>query len=94
MPEVFDPTLSSADESAISYAPRPERLEGLRVGLVENTKMNSDVILTRLAERLRERYGMELVHMARKPSSGHSVDEEMIGTFKEKADFVVAGVGD
>jgi RNase H-fold protein (predicted Holliday junction resolvase) len=91
--EIFDPTIS-AEREAFSYARRPKDLQGLRVGLVENTKYNSEAILRRIAERLDERYKVKLVHVDHKKSSSHSVNEEAIAALKGKADFVVAGVGD
>ncbi len=90
---VFDPTVSF-QQMAFSYAPRPTSLQGLRVGLVENTKFNSDVILLKISERLHDRYGMSMVHLDRKKSSGHSVSDEAIALFQDKADLVIAGVGD
>ena len=90
--EIFDPTLS-AEREAFDYAPRPKALQGLKVGLVENTKFNSEKIL-RNAERLDERYQVKLVHVDHKKSSSHSVNEEAIAKLKGLADFVIAGVGD
>ena len=93
MNELFDPTISSGEE-AIRYAPRPETLEGLRVGLVENTKHNSDKLLQKLGERLQSRYGMQVVGMNTKQSPSHGVDAGAVEEFRAKADFVVAGIGD
>jgi hypothetical protein len=77
-----------------SYAPRPKLLHGLRVGLVENTKFNSEVILCKIAERLAARYQVTMTHLDHKKSSGHSVTPEAIARFQQKTDFVLAGVGD
>jgi hypothetical protein len=91
--EVFDPTTSSEQE-AINYAPRPQDFQGLKVGLVDNTKYNSRVLLEKVAERLQAKYGMEMVHIDTKQSASHHVEEGAVGTFKTKADFVIAGIGD
>ena len=91
--EIFDPTIS-AQREAFSYAARPTDLHGLKVGLVENTKFNSEKILRKIAERLDERYKVKLVHVDHKKSSSHSVNEEALARFKGQADFVIAGVGD
>jgi hypothetical protein len=91
--EIFDPTLS-AEREALDYAPRPKGLQGLKVGLVENTKFNSEKILRKIAERLDERYKVKLVHLDHKKSSSHSVNDEAIATLKAQSDFVIAGVGD
>jgi hypothetical protein len=91
---LFDPTGSNAAPAAIHFAPRPRDLKGLRVGLVENTKFNSEKLLKLVGERLQQRYGITVVHLAHKQSAGHGVAETDIKEFKVKADFVVAGVGD
>ena len=91
--EIFDPTISPVKES-ISCAPRPKDLNGLRVGLIENTKHNSAALLLRIAERLKERFGIEMVLIDRKSSAGAHVTEDVIEDLKEKADFVIAGIGD
>ena len=91
---VFDPTVSPAAPVTFSYAPRPQSLHGLRVGLVENTKFNSEVILRKVAERLAAQYQISMTHLDHKKSSGHSVTPEAITLFRQKADFVLAGVGD
>ena len=91
--DIFDPTTAHGREP-IAYAPRPAKLDGLRVGLVENTKFNSDKLLLKIAERLKARYGMRMVKMARKKSSGSAVYDHDIAEFKTKADWVLAGIGD
>lgn len=91
--KLFDPTSRPAARAA-SLAPRPLRLEGLRIGLVENTKINSEVILRKLAERLRQRHGMRVTHVDRKRSPSHEVTEAAVAALRREADFVVSGIGD
>ena len=91
--ELFDPTIGHQKEPIV-YPPRPAKLDGLRVGLVENTKFNSDKLLLKIAERLKARHGMTMVKMARKKSSGSAVYDHDIAEFKTKADWVLAGIGD
>jgi len=92
---VFDPTVAAPQAAgAFCYAPRPHSLAGLRVGLVENTKFNSEVILRKVAERLAAQYQITLTHVERKKSPGHSVTPQAIAVFQHRADFVLAGVGD
>jgi hypothetical protein len=92
---VFDPTVAAPHAGgAFRYAPRPRSLSGLRVGLVENAKFNSEVILRKIADRLATRYQVILTHVEHKKSSGHSVTPEAVALFQEQTDFVLAGVGD
>lgn len=90
---LFDPT-SPPVERAVALAPRLADLRGLRVGLVENTKHNSDVILARLGEGLARRYGVTVSQMIRKRSPSHAVTEEAADALRRISDFVVSGVGD
>ena len=90
---LFDPTAGPVGRD-VKIAPRPLRLDGLRVGLVENTKFNSDVLLTRLADRLSRRHGMTVTRMVRKRSPSHEVDEAAVEALRTQSDFVVSGIGD
>ena len=53
--EIFDPTFSSVEEK-FSFAARPQNLEGLKIGIVENTKYNSDILLLKIAELLVKKF--------------------------------------
>ena len=91
--KLFDPT-STPRERTVTLAPRPSDLAGLRVGLVENTKFNSDVILRKLGEELVRRHGMTVSRMIRKRSPSHGVTDEAADELRKISDFVVSGVGD
>ena len=93
MTEIFDPTAAPVVRE-VRLAPRPADLRGLRLGLIENTKFNSDALLLKLADRLRDRYGMSMTHMARKRSPRHEVDEAALAMRKAQSDVVVSGIGD
>jgi hypothetical protein len=90
---LFDPTAGPVGRD-VKIAPRPIRLDGLRIGLVENTKFNSDVLLRRLADRLGRRHGMTVARMVRKRSPSHEVDEAAVEALRAQSDFVVSGIGD
>lgn len=91
--QVFDPT-TEAKEQALSYVPRPESLRNKRIGLVENTKFNSDKMLLRIAAILEKDYGAKSHIIRRKRTSSVPAHEEVINEFVEKCDVVVAGIGD
>jgi len=91
--KLFDPTTPPA-ERALTLAPRLPDLRGRRVGLVENTKFNSDAILVRLGDRLAREHGVTVSRMIRKRSPSHPVTEEAANELRRTSDFVVSGVGD
>src|SRR5262249_23047712 len=90
---LFDPTATPVGRDVV-LATRPPRLDGLRLGLVEHTKVNSYVWLRRLADRLGRRHGMTVARMVRKRSPSHEVDEASLEVLRTQADFVVSGIGD
>ena len=91
--EMFDPTARPAARTT-TLAKRPADLTGLRIGLVDNTKFNSEPILQRMAQHLGHRHGMTVAHLDRKRSASHEVAETAIEAFKRRVDFVVSGIGD
>jgi hypothetical protein len=77
MIEVYDPCGIPRKNQA-SIAARPRTLTGLKFGILDNNKVNANVLLERTAELLRER-GAELVVNARKevwglPAPGEVID--------------------
>lgn len=90
---IFDPTTEAAGRQ-IDYAPRPKSITGLRVGLVDNTKHNSDQLLLRIAGLLERDYGAKAHVIRRKRSAGAQPHAEIVAEFKANCDVVVAGVGD
>jgi hypothetical protein len=91
--QVFDPT-TEAKEQPIAFVPRPESLRNLRIGLVENTKHNSDELLRRIAAILEAEYGATSHVLRSKHASGVPAHKEIIDEFTTQCDVVIAGVGD
>jgi hypothetical protein len=91
--QIFDPTIEAKGRT-IAYVPRPKSLAGLRVGLVDNSKHNSDQLLMRIAALLEREHGVKAHVMRRKKSAGIPPSPEIIDEFKAACDIVVAGVGD
>jgi hypothetical protein len=91
--KLFDPTSAPAAR-VLTLAPRPASLAGLRLGLVDNTKFNSDTLLRKLAERLERRHGVRVTVTRRKRSPSHEIDENDVKTLRSQADLVVSGIGD
>jgi len=91
--KLFDPT-SGPVQREVEVAKRPASLKGLRLGLVDNTKFNSDTLLAKLADRLARRHGMTVALTSRKRSPSHEIDEAAVTTLRAQADLVVSGIGD
>ena len=92
--KLLDPTGFDERSADTTLAPRPARLRGLRVALVENTKPNSAVLLTSVGRELEREHGTQAAVMFSKSYFGTPVDESLIQRILHNCDFVVAGVGD
>src|SRR5437773_11655465 len=90
---VLDPTSGPVVERA-TRAPRPQSLEGKRVGFLDNSKQNSDKILRYLDEMLRERYGISASIHRRKPTASRVVPTETLEEMLRECDLVIPAVGD
>ena len=93
MQDILDPTTAAGAREKIAFVPRPRSLQGLRIGLVENTKKNSEQVLTKIADRLAAAHGMTagvLLHKEqRAPLTAAQVE-----ALKGRVDFALIGVGD
>ena len=89
---ILDPTLA-APRAHIDYAPRPSKLSGLRIGLIENTKKNSEPVLRKLAERAAALHGMTMEVLVHK-SQRAPLKDAQVAELKDRTDFAIVGVGD
>jgi hypothetical protein len=89
--DVLNPT-RPAPRLTKALTPRPASLRGLRIGVLDNSKPNADVLLGRLAELLVERHGAGSITTWRKP--GASRPAVMIDEIARSADLVLTGSGD
>jgi len=91
--EILDPTVEPRQQP-LTFVARPESLEGKRIGLVENTKFNSDRLLLKIGEILKQEYGAAETRLWRKHNAGVPAHDEIIEEAKRGVDVVVAGIGD
>jgi len=90
---IFDPT-TDVKEQTIEFVPRPPSLRNLRIGLVENTKFNSDTLLLKIAAILEQDHGAQGHILRGKRTAGSPVDEEVLDEFAAHCDVAIAGIGD
>ncbi len=91
--QIFDPTTEVA-ERHIAFVRRPQSLKGARIGLVDNTKHNSDQLLLRIAGILERDHGAKAHVIRQKKSAGAAPHAEIVEELKANCDVIVAGVGD
>jgi hypothetical protein len=75
-------------------APRLASLAGTRLGIIDDSKRNADVLLEELADLLRTRYEITDVKWHRKPSASRPADPAAIRELAEECDSVIIAIGD
>ena len=75
-------------------APRLPSLAGTKLGIIDDSKRNADVLLEELVDLLRTRYEISEVRWHRKPSASRPADPEAIKELAEYCDSVIIAIGD
>lgn len=92
---MIDPTGGPSAASGGGHAAaRPDRLDGLVVGLLANPKKNADSILEAVGELLAAEHATAGAVQRRKTSITDPVPPAMLAELVERCDVVVIGVGD
>src|SRR5690349_6450287 len=90
---VFDPR-GRVDAVRVAPSPRVARLDGLRLGVLDNTKWNAGRLLRKTATRLAERHGFAAVNYYRKESFSKAADPALIAAIAAGNDIVLTAIGD
>ena len=91
---LLDPTGGGDRGTNMSLAPRPQSLNGLTVGLLNNTKPNGATVLQAIGRQLQDRYGVREIRMFTKGYFGTPVEESVIQQMLHNCDFAIAAIGD
>ena len=78
----------------VAFSKRPARIDGLRLGFLDNTKPNSDRFLQQLAGRLQEHYKLSRVLHRRKHDSSSPAGQSLLEELKRESDAVINAVPD
>lgn len=92
-PPVYDP------RGIVEAEPRPtagrvERLDGLRLGVLDNTKWNAGKLLRQATARLAEAHDFAAVNYYRKESFSKNAAPELIAEIAAQNDVVLTAIGD
>ena len=92
--KLVDPTGTDPGIVSWSLSPRPEDLRGKRVGLLDNSKANSDVVLRAIADILGSEFEFSDVFYVKKHSASLPPTPEVMAELHRNADLVITGIGD
>jgi hypothetical protein len=90
---VFDPRGQVAAELA-SPAPRVASLDGMRLGILDNTKWNAGRLLRKTAALLGERHQFAAVNYYRKESFSKAAEPVLVEKIAAENDIVLTAIGD
>ena len=93
MTEVFDPR-GVVEATPMNLAARIARLEGARLGVLDNTKWNANRLLRKTAARLGERVSLAAVNYYRKESFSKDADPALLARIATENDIVLTAIGD
>jgi hypothetical protein len=92
--KLLDPTGFDERSADATLAPRPAGLQGLTVGLLDNTKPNAEVLLSEIAGELRSRCGIGPSPLYVKDYFGTPVKDDLLKRIVRECDVVITAVGD
>jgi len=93
MTQVYDPRGAVGAQSR-AIAARIPALEGLRLGILDNTKWNANKLLRELRDQLKAAHPLADVHYYRKESFSKFAAPELIEEIRRDNDIVVTAIGD
>ncbi len=91
--EVLDPTSEPIHSNAV-IAPRPETLNGIKVGLLANGKHNSDLILEMVYEILSDQVEFGGVMFRNKENASKPCPESIIDDLVGECGAIITSSGD
>ena len=90
---VFDPR-GRVEAERVAPAARVVALEGLRLGVLDNTKWNANRLLRKTATRLDELFGFAAVNYYRKESFSKYAEPALVARIAAENDIVLTAIGD
>ena len=89
----FDPR-GVVEIEALELAARVGSPDGLRLGVLDNTKWNAGRLLRKTVARLQDEFSFAAVNYYRKESFSRDADPALIATIAADNDIVVTAIGD
>ena len=90
---VFDPR-GAVETEPLALSERPATLDGLRLGVLDNTKWNANRLLRKTVAKLQQKTSFAAVNYYRKESFSKEADPAVIATIAADNDIVVTAIGD
>ncbi len=82
------------DPGSFELNTRPQTLAGKTLGLLENSKANSDKVLHELGQMLKEKYDLKDIVYFNKHSASLPTKPDVVQDMLNKVDILITGIGD
>ena len=90
---VYDPC-GVVEAAPLATAPRVKKLDGLRLGLLDNTKWNANKLLRGVRDRLVDKHAFGAVNYYRKAGFSLAATPDLLAAIAAENDVVITAVGD
>ena len=74
--------------------PALAKLDGARIGILENGKLNAEEMLNEVAQLFVQRHGCTIVKLASKKNASAPAPANTLTTVAPEVDFLITGLGD
>ncbi len=91
--QLYSPLSTTAKRQAFR-APPLARLEGMRIGILENGKLNAEEMLNEVAALFVERNGCTVRTLASKKNASAPAPGNTLVNVAQEVDFLITGLGD
>jgi hypothetical protein len=89
----FDPR-GVVETEPLALAARAQGLDGLRLGVLDNTKWNANRLLRKTVTKLQREVSFAAVNYYRKESFSKDADPALVETIAANNDIVLTAIGD
>jgi len=91
--QLYAPTSTTATKKR-TRAPKLAKLDGGRIGILENGKLNAEEMLNEVAELFVQRHGCMVVKLASKRNASAPAPAHTLTQVAPEVDFLITGLGD
>jgi hypothetical protein len=91
--QLYAPTSTTATKKR-TRAPALAKLDGARIGILENGKLNAEEMLNEVAQLFVQRHGCKIVKLASKKNASAPAPANALTAVAPEVDFLITGLGD
>ena len=91
--QLYAPTSTTPKRKSVR-APMLASIDGLRIGILENGKLNAEEMLNEVAALFVQRHGCTVRKLAHKSNASAPAPANTLSQVAQEVDFLITGLGD